>query len=181
MVNAENLEKEKERRTTKFGGVKSANLDKSELSISVSPVNLEKGGKKLINQSSIGQKIKKGAFMTEKESENLMNMRDEQFIDKMRDTQGNAIQKAKHAFLNQDDRVLRKKLLDALRNKFSKIMIKDKTVEELQKIYKKKEEEDNGKKKVKDWLAFTRTSYVDEKNKKNLNQIGKIDRNLMER
>ena len=180
VVSGEPMEKEKERRTTKFGGVKSTHLGKSELSVSVSPMKLQKGGKKLISQSSLGQKIKKGAFMTEEESKDLMRRRDAVFTDKMRDTQGNAIQKAKHAFLNQDDRVLRKKLLDALRNQLSKMIVKDKTVEELQSIYKKKEQ-DNGKKKVKDWLAFTRTSYVDEKKNKNLNQIGKIDKNLMER
>ena len=180
VVNADPLEKEKERRKIKFGGVKSTNLDKSELCVSISPVKMEKEGKKLIAQSSIGQKIKKGAFMSEEESKNLMKERDELFVNKMRDTQGNAIQKMKHAFLNQDDRMLRKKLLDALRSKFSKMIVKDKTVEELQEIYNKKDEE-NKNKKVKDWLAFTRTSHVGDNGKKNINQIGKIDKNLMER
>jgi hypothetical protein len=74
---------------------------------------------------------------------------------------------------------LRKKLLDALRKKFSKMIIKDKNMDELREIYNKKEEEP---KKVKDWMAFAGRSEMEETGKEqSLSQIGKFNRNLEER
>lgn len=176
-VNAEELEKQAKTRTQKFGACMWSNLESSELTVSVSPVQ-NKQGKKLISQSSIGNNIKKGVFLDKTDTEGLLRQRDNQFVDRMRDTQGNAIQKMKHAFLNQDDRVLRKKLLDALRKKFSKMIVKDKTVEELRKIYEQKPESD---KKVKDWMALARSTHRDDSNQKPISQIGKINLNMEQR
>jgi DNA-binding transcriptional regulator YhcF (GntR family) len=180
-VEGEQLEKEKERRLKKFGALGPSNLNKMDMKMSISPVKMERGGKKLIAQSSIDQKLRKGAFMTPEESADLFKMRDKQFVEKMKDTQGNAIQRMKHAFLNQDDRKLRKKLLDALRKKFSKMIVKDKTVEELKEIYDRKENEEKTK-RVKDWMAVAKSSHMEGKNgESNIFEIGKINRNLVER
>jgi hypothetical protein len=181
-INFENLKKEEERRKLRFGAFKYTNADKEpKLSVSVSPVQTQKG-KKLVSQSSIGQMIRKGNFMESDNIEDIMKKRDNEFINRMKDTQGNAIQKMKHAFLNQDDRVLRKKLLDALRKRFKKMIVKDKTVEELREIYSKKEEQEEPK-KVKDWMAFAGRSQLDddENISKRLSQIGKTNKNLEER
>lgn len=176
-VNGEDLGKERESRTQKFGAFKWSKLENSELTMSVSPVKVE-NGKKLISQSSIGNKIKKGIFMDEADAEDLLRKRDNQFVDRMRDTQGNAIQKMKHSFLNQDDRVLRKKLLDALRKKFSQMIVKDKTVEELRKMY---EQKPNAEKKVKDWMALARSANQEESSQTRISHIGKISPNLEQR
>ena len=180
-VEGDPLAEERKRRKSKFGAFAGPSLESVGLTVSLSPTKVERGGKRLISQSSIAQKMKKGEFMTEEETRRLLQERDEEFVDKMRDTQGNAIQKMKHAFLNQDDRILRKKLLDALRKKFNKMIVKEKTVEELQEIYKKREEENEKKKKVKDWMAITRSSQLEGKERQNMSQIGKINREMIER
>lgn len=183
-VQGDELRKEAERRKFKFGALLASKIDKSELglSVSVSPLKTTQTGKKLVSQSSLGLKIRKGTFMTTEESEDLLRDRDQQFESRMKDTQGNAIQKAKHAFLNQDDRKLRKKLLDALRKKFSQMIVKDKTVEELKEIYSKKEEEKVEKKQARDWMKAAKTTQMDAEGvESSIFQIGKINRNLIER
>ena len=177
-VNLENLQKEEERRKLQFGIYKCRNENEQKLSISVSPTQTGQG-KKLISQSSIGQKIRQGNLVKEWDINEIMSKRDNEFVNKMKDTQGNAIQRMKHAFLNQDDRVLRKKLLDALRKKFSKMIVKDKNLEELREIYNKKEEEEP--KKVKDWMTLAGRSELENPKELSISQIGKLNKNLEER
>lgn len=169
-VTGEALRSQREQRTGRFGAYEWSKLDESELAVSVSPVK-EARGKKLISQSSIGNRIKEGVFVAEADTEELLRARDSEFVDRMRDTQGNAIQKMKHSFLNQDDRVLRRKLLDALRKKFKGMIVKDNTVEELRRAYEQKAP---AEKKVRNWMALARSVVEGESKQTPISQIGKV-------
>ena len=164
LLNEDMLKKEKAQRVNRFGVIHSANLEVSELTNSHSPLNKSKT--KL-------DKPQKGRFLDPEEAQDILGKRDQLFVDKMRDTQGNAIQKMKHSFLNQDDRELRKKPLVALKNKISQMLQKEKSVNELVEIYSKQiqnEEKSATNKRVEDWMAMTQVNQRDTSQKEPFNE-----------